>query len=93
MYKIISLFLFITGLSLFFAPDYVSNFVGKGTDTMKMINEYNKILGFGVIVLGYYVYNLEESNDLYTVDNLTSINKTESVFDRLPSSEKITELS
>lgn len=86
MYKIISLFLFIAGLVLFFAPEYVSDFVSQ--DTMKMIYEYHKILGFGIIAIAYYVYTLEESN--YTP---MSINKTKSFSNRLDSSEKITELS
>lgn len=94
MYKIISLFFFIAGLVLFFAPEYVSDFVSQ--DTMKMIYEYHKILGFGIIAIAYYVYTLEESN-VYTLEesNYTpmSINNTKSFSNRLPTSEKITELS
>jgi hypothetical protein len=93
MYKIISLFLFIAGLVLFFAPDYILSFDNTESDSMKMIYEYHQLLGFSIIILGYYVYTLEQNDDTYKTDYKTDSIKMESVSNRLPSSEKITELS
>jgi len=93
MHQIISLVLFITGLVLFFAPDYilVKDSMESQNSIMKQLYEYHQILGFGVIVIAYYIYTLQKSgDDLYTTE---SIGYVESISNKLPSSEKITELS
>jgi hypothetical protein len=94
MYKIISLFFFIAGLVLFFAPDYILTKENVELHSMiKMAYEYHQVLGFGIVILGYYIYTLEQTDDIYKTDYKTESIKMESVSNRLPSSEKITELS
>ena len=90
MNKIINLVLFITGVVLLFAPQYI---LSKDTENsnLKMIYEYRQILGVGCIGLAYYFYTLETDDDLYTIDKLETIDSSRSGSYRLPSVEKNTD--
>jgi hypothetical protein len=87
MHQIISLVLFIIGIVLIFAPDYI---VSKDTtnENMKMIYEYRQVLGGGCVALAYYFYTLQKKEgDIYTIDPLETT-KSKSVSHYTKSSDK-----
>lgn len=85
MHQIISVVLFIIGIVLIFAPDYI---VSKDTknENIKMIYEYHQVLGGGCIALAYYFYTLQKKDG--TIDPLETT-KSKSVSHYKKSSDEL----
>lgn len=86
MYQVISLVLALAGLILFFAPDYLIKKDSQNS-TLKMIRDYNQIVGVALVGSAYYMYSSVDKKD--STPSTTTEMSTESP-EELPSYEKAT---